>query len=98
MIWTLCYQGGYTSSLVKQIPLQPEPEPEEEPALPSVEVCVPLSVRTITYTPCYQVVEETGPINYVEDGEDGDLDANLDEDDMTYPGDPLYLSDYEDGQ
>jgi len=45
-----------------------------------------------------QVVEETGPIDYAEDGEDGDMDANLDEDDMTYPGDPLYLSDYEDGE
>jgi len=45
-----------------------------------------------------QVVEETGPIDYAEDGDDGDLDANLDEDDMTYPGDPLYLSDYEEGE
>ena len=36
------YKGGFISSLVKQTPLQPEPEPEkeDEPTLPTVEVCV----------------------------------------------------------
>ena len=36
------YKGGFISSLVKQTPLQTEPEPEkeDESTLPTVEVCV----------------------------------------------------------
>ena len=52
-----------------------------------------------------QVVEEKGPINY-ENELEGDAyeEEDYDDDDMTYPGDPLRLSDplhfsdYEDGR
>lgn len=53
-----------------------------------------------------QVVEEKGPINYDNEleGEEDEQGSDYDDDDMTYPGDPLHLSDplhfsdYEEGR
>lgn len=62
-----------------------------------------MSLVYCTYT---QVVEEKGPINYeneLEGDEEEEQNSDYDDDDMTYPGDPLHLSnplqfsDYEDG-
>ena len=42
------------------------------------------------------MVEEKGPINYdneLEGDEDDEHASDYDDDDMTYPGDPLHLSD-----
>ena len=43
-----------------------------------------------------QVVEEKGPVCYdndLEGDEDEEQGSDYDDDDMTYPGDPLHLSD-----
>ena len=46
--------------------------------------------------PLIQVIEEKGPISYDNEGdEDEEQVSDYDDDDMTYPGDPLHLSDYE---
>lgn len=42
------------------------------------------------------MVEEKGPVNYdneLEGDEDEEQGSDYDDDDMTYPGDPLHLSD-----
>jgi len=47
------------------------------------------------------VIEEKGPINYaneLEEDEDDEQISDYDEDEMTYPGDPLHLSDYEEAE
>ena len=51
------------------------------------------------------MVEEKGPINYANEleGDEDEQGSDYEDDDMTYPGDPLFLndplhfSDYEDG-
>ena len=48
------------------------------------------------HTQSKQVVEEKGPVCYdndLEGDEDEEQGSDYDDDDMTYPGDPLHLSD-----
>lgn len=44
----------------------------------------------------FDVVEETGPVEYVEEDEEGIGDDDMEN--LAYEGDPLLNSDYEDGK
>lgn len=46
------------------------------------------------------MVEEKGPINFANEleGDEDEQISDYDDDEMTYPGDPLHLSDYEEAE